>query len=218
MSQKPFLWTFRRCPYAMRARMAIDAAGVEIEYREIKLQDKPAQMLEHSPKGTVPILVEADGTVIDESVDIMRWALARRDPDGWLGSNEQEREAIDGWLNANDDFKPHLDRYKYTTRYDDVDHATETEACRLHMVKLERALSKTGTLVDARVTLADIALFPFVRQFNNVDKNKLVEWECGHVQAWLERFTQSDRFARVMKKRSLWVGRGRSGSKNHPGN
>ncbi len=199
----------------MRARMALDAAGVDVEYREIKLQNKPAKMLEHSPKGTVPILVEPDGTVIDESVDIMRWAFAQHDPDNWLGQNDAEREQINKWLAANEAFKPHLDRYKYTTRYDDVDHATETEACRAHMLELDAALEATGFLVADRATLADIALFPFVRQFNNVDTSKLDNWNCSRVQAWLDTFINSERFARVMKKRSLWVGRGRTGDQKN---
>lgn len=195
----------------MRARMALDAAGVDVEYREILLKDKPPLMLEHSAKGTVPVLVLPDGVVIDESLDVMRWALAQNDPERWLGQDDDEKADIQRWLDANDAFKSHLDRYKYETRYDNVDHTAETVACRAHMEALNQQLQGGATLVGGRVTVADIALFPFVRQFHNVDKSLLASWGCDRVQAWLEGFVESERFTRVMVKRSRWVGRGRTG-------
>ncbi len=114
----PVLYTFRRCPYAMRARWAIEVAGVAVDMREIALRDKPAPMLAASPKGTVPVLVLRSGEVIDESLNIMRWALAQRDPEGWLTPERGTLDDMLAWIDACEaDFKPHLDRSKYALRY-----------------------------------------------------------------------------------------------------
>jgi glutaredoxin len=145
---EPILYSFRRCPYAMRARMALRVSGTACEIREVKLSAKPAAMLAASPKGTVPVLVLADGQVIDESLDIMRWALARNDPEGWL---EGDDPAL---IQANDGpFKQHLDRYKYPDRHDSV--AAEHRALGLEMLAdLDRRLASSaylcGELADER--------------------------------------------------------------------
>ncbi|MBT8427753.1 MAG: glutathione S-transferase N-terminal domain-containing protein, partial [Erythrobacter sp.] len=126
------LYSFRRCPYAMRARMALSISGAEYEHREVVLRDKPPQMLEVSPKGTVPVLVTEDGAVLEESLDIMRWALSQNDPEGWLARDDGKL------LAANDGpFKHHLDRYKYSTRYDDVDPEEHGKKALDHLRKLE---------------------------------------------------------------------------------
>ena len=126
----PLLYSFRRCPYAMRARMALAAAEIELRLREIVLRDKPPHMLELSPKGTVPVLQLPDGTVLDESRDVMAWALAQADPQGWLAHKDEALiDAFDG------DFKHHLDRYKYTSRYEDADAPTHRAVCLEHAAK-----------------------------------------------------------------------------------
>ena len=214
--KKPILWTFRRCPYAMRARMAVEASGVKVEYREILLRDKPAAMLALSPKGTVPVCVFQEDskaqapTVIEESLDIMFWALNQNDPEDWLGKNDRETVAIKKWTDANDAFKPFLDRYKYPDRYENSEHEEVLEQCRAHLEKLDQAIAKESKLVGDRTTLADVALMPFVRQFHLVDKTKLSNWGTQALLGWLDTFLESERFASVMKKRSLWVARGRA--------
>ena len=125
----PILWSFRRCPYAMRARLALKASGQRVHLREILLRDKPEPFLAASPKGTVPVLQLADGSVIDESRDVMLWALGKADPHKWLACYHKDKEEVLRQLDALDsDFKHHLDRYKYATRYDDVDEAQHRDA------------------------------------------------------------------------------------------
>ncbi|HCS18249.1 MAG TPA: glutathione S-transferase, partial [Erythrobacter sp.] len=159
------LYSFRRCPYAMRARMALSSSGLEYEHREVVLRDKPPEMLEVSPKGTVPVLVTQTGTVIEESLDIMRHALAMKDPEGWLERDDPELVA------ANDGpFKHHLDRYKYATRYADVDPEEHRSAALDILRQVEARLAKDAYLCGARRGLADIAIFPFIRQFANADR------------------------------------------------
>lgn len=198
---KPILYSFRRCPYAMRARMALDISGTEVETREVLLRDKPPQMLEASPKGTVPVLVLEDGEVIDESLDVMRWALRRNDPEDWqAGDDTALIEANDG------PFKHHLDRYKYATRYDDADPEEHRAAGSEHLQMLDKRLSDNAFLCGDRRTMADIALFPFVRQFANTDRNWFDAQPIPHLQKWLMGLLESDLFARIMVKRERWTG------------
>ena len=193
------LYSFRRCPYAMRARMALSVSGADYEHREVVLRDKPPEMLEVSPKGTVPVLVTPDEGVLEESLDIMRWALAQSDPEGWL-----ERQD-DGLLAANDGpFKHHLDRYKYWTRYDDVDPEEQGAKAVEHLRVLDERLATSPYLCGERRGFTDIAIFPFVRQFVNADK----EWFAGqglmHVEKWLTGLTGSDLFTGIMAKHDQW--------------
>lgn len=194
------LYSFRRCPYAMRARMALSVSGTVYEHREVVLRDKPPEMLEASPKGTVPVLVTPDGEVVDESIDIMRWALARSDPEGWL---ERQDEDL---LAANDGpFKHHLDRYKYATRYEDVDpqeHGAKAVEC---LRPLNDRLASSRYLCGATRGFADIAIFPFVRQFANADTDRFAAQGLGHVEKWLAALTGSDLFAGIMAKHSPWT-------------
>ena len=119
---KPIFWSFRRCPYAMRARLAVKSSGIKVDLREILLRDKPEEFLLASQKGTVPVLEVGDGQVIDESLDVMFWALSQSDPEGWLDIYHRDKAAVEEHLSSLDTkFKFHLDRYKYATRYDDVD-------------------------------------------------------------------------------------------------
>lgn len=199
MTALPVLYSFRRCPYAMRARMALWISGTTCELREIKLSAKPPELLEASPKGTVPVLVLPDGTVIDESLAIMRWALARHDPEHWLAGNDAALIA------ANDGpFKHALDRYKYPSRYPGCDPLAH-RAHGLHiLMHLEDLFASAANLTGPHRALADVALFPFVRQFAHTDPDWFAAQPIPHVQAWLERHCGSELFAAVMGKFAPW--------------
>ena len=193
------LYSFRRCPYAMRARLALLASGVGCELREIVLRDKAPEFLSASPKGTVPVLVTETGTVIEESLDIMRHALAMKDPEGWLERDDPELVA------ANDGpFKHHLDRYKYATRYADVDPEEHRSAALDILRQLEARLAKDAYLCGARRGLADIAIFPFIRQFANADRTWFDAQSLPRLQDWLERLITSELFTGVMAKHAQW--------------
>ncbi|MBX7501989.1 glutathione S-transferase [Qipengyuania sp. YG27] len=193
------LYSFRRCPYAMRARMALSVSGARYEHREVVLRDKPAEMLEVSPKGTVPVLVTEDGAVLEESLDIMRWALGQSDPEDWLA---REDAAL---LAANDGpFKHHLDRYKYATRYDDVDPAQHRAAALEILRRLEDRLGESDYLCGDARGFADIAIFPFIRQFANADRDWFDAQDLPRLQAWLAGLTGSELFAEVMHKHPQW--------------
>ncbi len=195
----PVLYSFRRCPYAMRARMALWVAGVTVELREVKLAAKPPALLAASPKGTVPVLVLASGEVIDESLDIMRWALMQHDPEGWLAGEDRALIA------ANDGpFKHHLDRAKYPGRYDE-DGVTDHRAAALALLApLEERLTHTASLTGATRAFTDIALFPFIRQFAAIDPAWFAAQPVPGLQAWLEQLLGSDLFACVMGKFAPW--------------
>ncbi len=198
MSELPILYSFRRCPYAMRARMALIASGVEVELREVLLRDKPAEMLAASPKGTVPVLVRGDGAVIDESLDVMRWALAQADPPGWLARDDAARIA-----DCDATFKHHLDRYKYPDRHgsDPVEHRGSGLAW---LGGLEARLANAENLCGDAAGLTDIAIFPFVRQFAATDR---IWWEAQalpRVRAWLDRHIGSALFERAMLRVPPW--------------
>ena len=193
------LYSFRRCPYAMRARMALHVSGARYEHREVVLRDKPAAMLEASPKGTVPVLVTPEGDVLEESLDIMRWALARNDPEGWLARDDA------GLVAANDGpFKHHLDRYKYHTRYDDAEPEAHRAAAREHLDALDRRLASTPYLCGETRGFADVAIFPFVRQFANHAPERFAADPTPHLRAWLDRLVRSDLFGAIMQKHPQW--------------
>mgnify|MGYP003365867862 CR=1 FL=1 len=195
----PILYSFRRCPYAMRARMALTISGVGFDLREIKLSAKPQAMLDVSPKGTVPVLVLPDGTVIDESLDIMRWALMQHDPEGWLGRDDP------ALITANDGgFKQALDRYKYPERYD---HDAPTHRMRglAFLEVLDHRLSAAGQLCGPSRGLADMAIMPFVRQFAAVDSAWFEAQTLPHLKSWLEGHLQSDLFERIMVRYAPWL-------------
>ncbi|UYH55257.1 glutathione S-transferase [Qipengyuania sp. SS22] len=197
---EPILYSFRRCPYAMRARMALSVSGADYEHREVVLRDKPPQMLAVSPKGTVPVLVTETGEVIEESRDIMRWALARNDPEGWLDRTDTALvETNDGA------FKHHLDRYKYATRYDDVDPADHRDAALTILRDLDERLAQSAYLCGDTRGFADIAIFPFIRQFANADRDWFDGQPLPHLQAWLSGLIESDLFTGIMAKHPQWV-------------
>ena len=200
-ASRPVLYSFRRCPYAMRARLALDASGLEVEHREILLRAKPQAMLEVSEKGTVPILVLDDGRVIDESLDVMLWALDRIDPEHWLEGRETSLDLI---ATCDGEFKPHLDRYKYATRYDDADPLEHRAAASEFLTLLDGRLQVGLSLTGDTDRLADFGIFPFVRQFANTDRDWFEAQSWAALKAWLDRHLESDRFARVMVKHPLW--------------
>ena len=189
------LYSFRRCPYAMRARMALRHSGVPLTTVEVSLKAKPAEMLALSPKGTVPVLVCADGRVIDQSLDIMRWALARNDPDNWLGPDST------ALIEENDQvFKANLDRYKYATRYPERPMEYYRAQGEQFLQHLEDLLGHAPYLAGDMLSLADVALAPFVRQFAHVDREWFEQAPYPHLRVWLERFLTSALFTSVMAK------------------
>ncbi len=201
----PVLYSFRRCPYAMRARMAIAVSGQTCALREVVLRDKPMEMLEASPKATVPVLVLSAGDVLEESYDIMKWALAANDPDGWLSPTQGRLEDIDALVQVNNGaFKHHLDRYKYPNRYADVDPLEEREKGVKILRALDDRIRDAGFLFGARVSLADAAIMPFVRQFAQTDKEWFDSLDLPNLQNWLRRGLDSPLFKRVMQKYPAW--------------
>ena len=205
----PVLYSFRRCPYAIRARLALGVSGVAYELREVTLKNKPLEMLALSPKGTVPVLVLGSSQTIDESLDIMRWALAMNDPQGWLAQGALP-DMLGLIAQSDGPFKHALDRYKYPTRYP-LESLSDVKAFGLAhrqiavqwLQTLEPRLGK-GWLFGSQVSLADMALLPFMRQFTHTDKLWFAAqpWPC--LQAWLARFEASAVFASVMGKHDSW--------------
>ena len=197
----PILYSYRRCPYAMRARMALRYAGINVDIREIALKDKPAHMLQVSPKGTVPVLVLADGQVIDQSLEIMVWALQQRDTDGWLAADAEQTQQL---IAENDGaFKQHLDRYKYAIRFPEQSAEDYRNAGEQFLAKLELRLQQSDFLFGDVVSLADIAIFPFIRQFAAVDQGWFESTGYIQLKSWLQRLVTSALFERVMAKQPI---------------
>jgi len=191
------LYSFRRCPYAMRARLALRYSGVPVQIVEVSLKAKPAEMLALSPKGTVPVLC-VGGRVIEESLEIMQWALAQHDPDDWLLQGDPR---VLDLISENDQvFKHHLNRYKYAERYPQQPMEHYRAEGEVFLQTLEGLLAGNDYLLAEHLSLADVALAPFVRQFAHVDR----EWFAGtpyrQLQAWLQRFLESPLFTAVMAK------------------
>ncbi len=203
----PVLYSFRRCPYAIRARLALLASGVVVELREVVLRNKPQALLDVSPKATVPVLVVTEGgtvQVIEQSLDVMRWALGKHDPQGWLqGAGDPSQQA---WIGLNDGaFKRALDAYKYPERHPErsaPEHRAEGE--RLMLAPMEQTLAVQPFLAGARPGLSDVALFPFVRQWAGVDAAAFAGRPLPHVQGWLDHWLGSADFERVMAKWPAW--------------
>ena len=199
----PILYSFRRCPYAIRARLALRYTETTVELREVVLKNKPDEMLAASPKGTVPVLVLKDsGHVIDESLDIMSWALAKRDPDGWLDS---DKATVDQLIATNDgEFKHWLDRYKYPEHFPDFGNDDPRENCYAILQQLDTRLTSQPFLIGDTISIADVALFPFVRQFAFVDREDFAISSCKALNNWLEKFLNSEIFQSVMNKYPAW--------------
>ena len=191
------LYSFRRCPYAMRARLALASAAQPVELREIVLRDKPPAFLAASPSATVPCLVTSEH-VLDESLDIMTWALRRNDPEQWL---QMPKSGWDWIARADGPFKRALDRTKYASRYPSEDAAVQRQQAALFLADLDQQID---TWIFAQATIADYAILPFVRQFAFIDKLWFDQQPWPNLQAWLERFLISDRFEGIMKKYPQW--------------
>ena len=198
---KPLLYTFRRCPFAIRARLAIQVSGVEVDTQEVSLRAKPKELLECSPKGTVPVLRFADGRVLEQSLDIMQWALAQNDPECWLADDQTSAAAMMSLIQHHDEsFKPKLDLYKYAVRFPQYSEANYREQAEPFLTDLNARLSKDGYLLAGRYTLADMAIFPFIRQFCNVNPDWFYASKYQHLIQWLDCLIGSALFHRVMQK------------------
>lgn len=194
----PVLYSFRRCPYAMRARLAIAVASTGCVLREVKLSAKPEAMLAASPKGTVPVLVLPDGEVIDESLDIMRWALAKQDPEHWLEGDDPEL------IDRNDGpFKHDLDRYKYPERYG-VEPLKHRALGMEFLQELDCRLGRTGQLCGPVRSMADAAIMPFVRQFAAADQTWFSSQPLPHLKNWLADHISSELFSLIMLRFAPW--------------
>ncbi|MEB3159269.1 MAG: DUF952 domain-containing protein [Synechococcus sp.] len=204
----PILYSFRRCPYAMRARWALLKSGLLVEWREVVLRNKPPELLERSPKGTVPVLITPDGSVLEESLAIMHWALDQSDPTDWCGLalTSTQRETIDALIAQNDGpFKHHLDRFKYAERYSEANPAQHRQEGLLILQSWAERLRTSGWLVADRCTLADVALWPFVRQWRIADPDGFDQApELAPLREWLQTFLSSPDFARLMVRRDPW--------------
>lgn len=201
LSKPPILYSFRRCPYAMRARLAIAAAGIPVELREVQLRNKPDAMLTASPKGTVPVLVLENSQVIDESLDIMQWALTINDPDDWRAT-ERRAQAL---IARNDgDFKMYLDRYKYADRYPEHPSGFYRQQGELFLATLEQLLRQNVFLCGPQFSLADAAIAPFIRQFAAVDNDWFRAAPYPALRAWLQQFLDSALFNHIMQQYLPW--------------
>ena len=196
------LYSYRRCPYAMRARMALKYASIEFEHREIELRNKPQSMLDASPKGTVPVLLVGD-LVLDQSLDIMRWAIQHSDPDGWA---DVDNEISQAWIEKNDGrFKALLDQYKYPNRHPELNQEEVlNEALQLMLLPMEKALQHTQYLLGYKISWVDVAIFPFIRQFSMVNPSQFDQLPIPATKKWLTQHLESELFNSVMQKHPVW--------------
>ena len=205
-SSLPVLYSFRRCPYAIRARLALAHAGLACELREINLRNKPQALLDVSPKGTVPVLVLQDGQVIEQSLDVMLHALRSNDPDGWLQPTQGSLEDMQVLIERNDGFfKQALDRCKYPERHG----AAAVHQARLDaqawLSQLNQQVMASGHLFGHKPSLADMALRPFVRQYARIDEGQWRAQPWPHLQGWLQRWLDSALFAEIMQRHPAWA-------------
>lgn len=201
MTQPAIFWSFRRCPYAIRARLALRSSGVRVELREILLKAKPEAFLATSPTATVPAL-RLEDRVLDESRDIMIWALAQHDPERLLDMPQQGWDLID---ETDGPFKLALDHTKYSVRFPDLDATQERGKAAAFLYDLNDRLVGNTWLFGNRPTIADTAILPFVRQFANTDRAWFDAQDWPDLIAWLERFTQGEAFGSVMTKYPAWA-------------
>ncbi|MBO1518591.1 glutathione S-transferase [Oceanisphaera pacifica] len=197
------LYSFRRCPYAMRARLGTLFAKLQLELREVTLKNKPAAMLAISPKGTVPVLQLQNGSVIDESQDIMMWALAQQDPSGLLeGFHVHKANML---IEQNDQqFKYWLDRYKYADRHPEMSQTDYRQQGEVFLQTLEALLTEQDFLLGNKPTVADIAIMPFVRQFAHVDRDTFYQLPYPYLQKWLQDWLVHPVFLQAMTKYKPW--------------
>lgn len=204
--EAPILYSFRRCPYAMRARLAVAYSQVQVELREVVLKDKPASLIALSPKATVPVLLTTEQTIIEESIEIMEWALQQNDPDNWLTDlSDQQKQLGNELIKYNDgEFKHYLDRYKYADRFPEHTEEHYRQQGELFLQKLEEQLQQNNYLLADHITWADMAIAPFIRQFASVDRAWFDSANYPKLQHWLQQFLDSDLFKRIMPKFKQW--------------
>ena len=201
MTDHPVLYSFRRCPYAIRARLALFACNITCELREVVLRDKPQEMITISPKATVPVLELTSGEVIDESQDIVNWVIKQNDPNGWSKYLDEMNALID----INDhQFKTHLEKYKYASRSPELSKDEHRKNGEFFLKQLNKILSQKKFLSADVQTITDLAIFPFIRQFAFVDKDAFDSLPYPHLQNWLELNLQSNIFQNVMNKYDRW--------------
>lgn len=206
----PTLYSLRNCPFAMRARIALFKAKQNVILRDIVLSNKPKEMLDASPKATVPVLVLKDNSVIEESLDIMLWAFNQADPNDFLhkgtGKNEENKNAEMMSLikQFDEQFKTCLENYKCAKRYHESNLIECRQACELHIKQLEEKLTQHQFLISANESLADIALLPFIRQFARIERQWYLQSPYPQLKAWLNSYLQSPMFTKVMAKYPLW--------------
>lgn len=199
----PILYSYRRCPYAMRARMALKYANISVEIREIVLRAKPSQMVKASPKATVPVLILNDGTVIEQSLDIMYWALQQNDKEGWLTADNIATQQL---IAENDgSFKQALDKYKYAIRFPEQSSDVYRTQGEVFLQQLEALLNQSQFLLGTQVSLADIAIFPFIRQFAGVDSVWFETTEYPKLKRWLNSLVESQLFVSIMEKQPTYT-------------
>ena len=204
--QRPILYSYRRCPYAMRARMALSYAGIQVEIREIALREKPAHMLAVSPKGTVPVLVLASNEVLEQSLDIMDWALQQSDVDEWIIQDQAGQKLTADLIATNDGaFKKSLDKYKYAIRFPENPPEIYRAQGEEFLQRLEMLLQQNTYLCRNTISKADVAIFPFVRQFSMVDENWFESADYPSLKAWLNSLLNSQLFLGVMQKHPTWT-------------
>ncbi|MEW5057595.1 MAG: glutathione S-transferase [Cycloclasticus sp.] len=203
-SSANILYSFRRCPYAMRARLAIRSSQLQVELREVVLRNKPPTMLAISAKATVPVLQLADGRVIDESWDIVHWASQQQDP-AKLRGNQQRIDQAEQLISENDgDFKHWLDHYKYADRFPEFSAAHYREQAAPFLRQLDQRLARQPFLLDQQPSLADIGIFPFIRQFAHVDLDWFQQSPYPNLRRWFEFYLNSDLFSSIMQKHPAW--------------
>jgi glutathione S-transferase len=200
----PVLYSFRRCPYAMRARLALAISGSTYELREVVLKAKPPELLEASAKASVPVLVLPDGQVIDQSLDIMHWALEQNDPGRWLPGAQQAVDVLALIEDCEQTFKHHLDRYKYPGRYAGTDALTHRHAATVWLHGLEQRINLSAGLFGPNPALADMAIAPFVRQFAQTDPQWFAEQNWPRLSIWLHGIVNSALFESIMGKYPPW--------------
>ena len=196
--EQPILYNFRRCPYAIRARLAVSYANVNVEIREVVLKNKPAEFLATSPSGTVPSLKLTD-TILDESLDIMEWALSQCDP---INLMDMPSRGFDLITECDGNFKQHLDRAKYPNRFPKTDPIESRDKAALFLYKLEKMLSPN--LFGKNMSIADLAILPFVRQFAHIDQDWFYDQDWINLIKWVDNFKQSSAFIRIMTKLAPW--------------
>ena len=198
MLAKPKLYTYRRCPYAIRSRLALYQAHIDYEPIEISLKEKPAELLTLSPKGTVPVLVDTDGKVIEESLEIMLWALDKSDYENWILEDDGLSFKL---INENDfNFKKNLDKYKYADRFPENPKEYYRSECEVFLNILNKKLKSKNYLMSEKISLADIAIFPFIRQFSLVDEDWFLNSRYQELKKWLSGLIETQMFIDVMKK------------------